>query len=212
YVCPECNKLVEDREAVKFRLYSRKKDVGCVHCDARIPLYDLIEKKFNEDEFLRKVQELDAQAEINLDNESRELILVGHMMTTCAEGGQIYRGYTNSDHGIDGEIEFKNKKGKATGKKVYVQLKSGDSYTYQRKKDEKEIFTIKNERHIEYWQNQVCEVYLVHRRSDGVIRWMNVSEYLRKRKDKEKKQIVFEGEPFTVHTLRKLRDEYLGGD
>ena len=102
--------------------------------------------------------------------------------------------------------------GKATGKKVYVQLKSGDSYTYQRKKDEREIFTIKNERHIEYWQNQVCEVYLVHRRSDGVIRWMNVSEYLRKRKDKEKKQIVFEGEPFTVYTLRKLRDEYLGGN
>jgi small GTP-binding protein len=212
YVCPKCNKGVENREAVKFRLYGGKKDVGCVHCDARIPLYDLIEKKFNKDEFLRKVQELDAQAEINLDNESRELILVGHMMTTCAEGGQIYRGYTNSDHGIDGEIEFKDKKGKATGKKAYVQLKSGDSYTYERKKDEKEIFTIKNERHIEYWQNQVCEVYLVHRRSDGVIRWMNVSEYLRKRKDKEKKQIVFEGEPFTVHTLRKLRDEYLGSN
>ena len=95
---------------------------------------------------------------------------------------------------------------------MYLQLKSGDSYTYQRKKDEKEIFTIKNERHIEYRQEQECEVYLVHRRSDGVIRWMNVSEYLRKRKDKEKKQIVFEGEPFTVHTLRKLRDEYLGGN
>lgn len=52
----------------------------------------------------------------------------------------------------------------------------------------------------------------MHWRSDGVIRWMNVGEYLRKRKDKERKQIVFEGEPFTVHTLRKLRDEYLGGD
>jgi small GTP-binding protein len=212
YVCPKCSKPVENREAVKFRLYGGKKDVGCVHCDARIPLYDLIEKKFNEDEFLRKVQALDAQADINLDNESRELILVGHMITTCAEGGQIYRGYTNSDHGIDGEIEFKNNKGKATGKKLYVQLKAGDSYMYERKKDEKEIFKIKNERHIEYWQEQVCDVYLVHRRSDGVIRWMNVSEYLRKRKDKEKKQIVFEGEPFTVYTLLELRDKYLGRD
>jgi hypothetical protein len=40
---------------------------------------------------------------------------------------------------------------------------------------------------------------------------MNVSEYLRKRKDKQKKQIVFEGEPFTVYTLLELRSEYLGG-
>ena len=91
-----------------------------------------------------------------------------------------------------------------------MQLKSGDSYTYRRKNDEKETFTIKNERHIEYRQEQVCEVYPVHRRPDDVIRWMNVSEYLRKRKDKKEKKVVFEGEPFTVYTLLKLRDEYLG--
>ncbi|MHC4476366.1 MAG: DUF4365 domain-containing protein [Planctomycetota bacterium] len=89
---------------------------------------------------------------------------------------------------------------------MYLQLKSGDSYTYERKRDEKEISTIRKERHIEYWQNQPCDVYLVHRRSDGVIRWMNVTEYLRTRKDKKSAQVVFEGEPFTMHTLRQLRD------
>ncbi|GAG61393.1 unnamed protein product, partial [marine sediment metagenome] len=193
-----------------FILYSGKKDIGCVHCDARISLYDLIEKKFNEDKFLRRVQELDARAGINLDNESKEIILVGHMQTISGGAGQIYRGYTRSDHGIDGEIEFKDDQGKASGKKVYLQLKSGDSYIFERKRDEKEIFTVKNNRHINYWQNQVCEVYLVHRRSDGIIRWMNVSKYLRKRKDKKSMQIEFEGEPFTVYTLLKLRDEYLG--
>jgi hypothetical protein len=52
----------------------------------------------------------------------------------------------------------------------------------------------------------------VHRRSDGVIQWMNVSEYLRKRKDKQEKKVVFKGEPFTVYTLLKARDEYLGLD
>ena len=52
----------------------------------------------------------------------------------------------------------------------------------------------------------------MHRRSDGVIRWVNVSEYLRKRKDKKEKKVVFEGEPFTVYTLLKARDEYLGRD
>ena len=212
YVCTKCNKPVENREAIKFRLAQGKKDIVCSYCDERIVLYDLIEKKFNQDEFLRKVQELDARANINLDNESKDLILVGHAIETAGQAGQIYRPVTWSDWGVDGEIEFKDEEGNATGKKVYVQLKSGDSYTYQRKKDGKEIFTIKNERHIEYWQKQVCEVYLVHRRSDGVIRWMNVSEYLRKRKDKKDKKVVFEGEPFTVYTLLKLRDQYLGRD
>jgi hypothetical protein len=40
-----------------------------------------------------------------IDNESRELLAVHHTGFIVAEAGQIYRGYTNSDHGIDGEIE-----------------------------------------------------------------------------------------------------------
>lgn len=59
-----------------------------------------------------------------IDNESRELILVGHAFAIAGEAGQIYRGYTNSDHGIDGEIEFKYDDGKASGKRLYLQLKS----------------------------------------------------------------------------------------
>ena len=53
------------------------------------------------------------QAQAVLDNESKELILVGHAYVIAGEAGQIYRQYTNSDHGIDGEIEFKNSKGEA---------------------------------------------------------------------------------------------------
>ena len=41
-----------------------------------------------------------------IDNESHELLAVHHKGLIVAEVGQIYRGYTNSDHGIDGEIEF----------------------------------------------------------------------------------------------------------
>ena len=73
-----------------------------------------------------------------IDNESHELILVGDVFSIVAEAGQIYRGYTNSDHGIDGEIEFKTT-GKATGK-VYLQLKSGDSYLTKRRRDGAEVF------------------------------------------------------------------------
>ena len=60
-----------------------------------------------------------------------------------AEAGQIYRGYTNSDHGIDGEIEFKDDQGRASGKRLYVQLKSGDSYLNKRRSDGAEVFQIR---------------------------------------------------------------------
>ena len=52
---------------------------------------------------------------------------VHHTGFIVAEAGQIFRPTANSDHGIDGEIEFKTDRGRASGKRLYVQLKSGDS-------------------------------------------------------------------------------------
>jgi len=46
---------------------------------------------------------------------------------------------------------------------------------------------------------------LVIRTSDGEIRWMNVTEYLKKHGEKTK-QIEFDGEPFTAVNVMKLRD------
>ena len=110
--------------------------------------------------------------------------------------------------GIDGEIEFKDHDGNASGFRVYLQLKSGDSYLYQCK-DGQEIFTIKNHRHVKYWVNQPCPVMLVIRTSDGVARWMNVTRYLRSQKREKKpiKSIVFDGEAFTAHNVLHMRDE-----
>ena len=113
----------------------------------------------------------------------------------------------NSDWGIDGEIEFKDNQGKASGRRVYLQLKSGDSYLYKRERDGKEVFTIKNDRHVDYWQSQAYPVMLVIRTSDGSIRWMNVTEYLKKNgKGKKAKQVLFDGEPFTALNLVRMRD------
>jgi hypothetical protein len=50
-------------------------------------------------------------------------------------GGNPIEQAANSDHGIDGEIEFKDDQGRATGKRLYPQLKSGDSYLTKRKRD-----------------------------------------------------------------------------
>jgi WD40 repeat protein/transcription elongation factor Elf1 len=208
YVCPHCDEPLENRLAVQKRLEKGLKDIICPMCEKRVPLLDLIEEKFASSEFLQKVREMDELAGINLDNESRELILVGHAIATAAEAGQIFRPVTWADWGIDGEIEFKDADGKASGQRLYLQLKSGDSYLYQRKHDEAEVFTIKKARHAEYWLKQAYPVMLVIRTSDGRIRWMNVTEYLQEH-GKSTKQIVFEGEPFTALNVVRRRDELL---
>jgi HEAT repeat protein len=138
------------------------------------------------------------------DNESREGVLVGEVTKTIFEAGHIFRPTPNSDWGVDGEIEFKNERGEASGRRVYLQLKSGDSYLRTRKSDGKEIFTIKNPRHAEYWQSQPCPVLLVIRDSAGRIRWMNVSEYLQ-RYGASVRHIEFQGEPFTTESVKQMR-------
>ena len=76
------------------------------------------------------------------------------------------------------------------------------------KADGKEIFRIAKPRHAEYWLAQAYPVMLVVRTSDGQIRWMNVTDYLREHGAKTR-QIVFDGEPFTALNLVRLRDRLL---
>ncbi len=183
----------------------------CRKCGKPILLRDAIEKKFESPAVKEKAREMQGEVQAALDNESRELILVGHAFSIVAEAGQIYRGYTNSDHGIDGEIEFKDDRGRASGKRLYVQLKSGDSYLTKRQSDGAEVFQIKNERWADYWRQQAYPVMLVIRTSDGVIRWMDVSAYLERESERGTpvRRIVFEGERLDAMSVRRWRERAL---
>ncbi|HEX9929597.1 MAG TPA: DUF4365 domain-containing protein [Pyrinomonadaceae bacterium] len=207
YVCPHCETPFENEKAIEIRVNKGEKTILCPICEERFDILDLIEEKFASDEFGQKVREMEEQARIAIDNESRELILVGHAFAVAGEAGQIFRPTANSDWGIDGEIEFKDYENNASGKKVYLQLKSGDSYLRTRKRDEKEIFDIKP-RHAEYWLAHNYPVMLVIRTSDGEIRWMNATDYLRKH-GSDARQIVFDGEPFVWQNVIKLRDKLI---
>jgi GTPase SAR1 family protein len=207
YVCEHCGTPVTNHETVRKRLAAGRQEIICVDCEKQVPLWDLIEEKFASEETQATVRAMEEFARRAIDNESKELILVGHAFAIAGEASQIYRGYTNSDHGIDGEIEFKDNNGNASGRRLYLQLKSGDSYLEQRK-DGREVFKIKKERWAEYWTAQEYPVMLVIRASDGGIRWMNVSEYLKKQ-GKAVKQIVFDGEPLTAQSLWRMRDRVL---
>lgn len=108
----------------------------------------------------------------------------------------------------DGEIEFKNDKGQPSGSRVYLQLKTGDSYHGPRKADSPQVFRIKNPHHAGYWQSSKHPVMLVIRTPDGRIHWLNVTGYLKKH-GTGTKQIVFEGEPFTALNVVRLRSKVL---
>jgi hypothetical protein len=149
-----------------------------------------------------------------LSNQSKERALVGEVISTVALADQISREFNVSDQGIDMEIEFTDDNQKGTNRKLYLQLKSGDSYLYERKTDGAEIFTIKDERHAEYWMVSPFPVLLVIRNPDGEVRWMEVRGWLKLRSDDGKKpvkQIVFNGERFDVMSVRRWRDRVLGG-
>ncbi len=208
YVCqnPKCGEPVESARAVQNAIATNKKKLPCLYCGKQILIQDLIEEKFASERIRREVRELEEHSRMSIDNESRELILIGHAFAIASETGQIFRQMPNSEWGLDGEIEFKNDKGELSGKRVYLQLKSGGSYLHARKSDGKELFTIKDERQAEYWLAQASPVMLVIRTSDGQIRWMNVTDYLNRHGTKTL-QIIFDGEPFTALSVIRLKDK-----
>lgn len=213
YVCPECGTPVKDLEAVRRRLDAKKDFITCQECDARVPFIDFIEQRLKSDPVARKILAMDETATRELDTQALEQILIGHMMAIAGEANQIFRPVTMFDHGIDGEVEFKDNDGKASGKRIYIQLKSGNSYLRTRKGDGSEVFDVKDDRHLNYWINQPVDVYLVIRQTDEltgqqVIRWMNVTRYLKTRKDKTSRQILFTGEKLDMEAVWKVRDGF----
>jgi small GTP-binding protein len=212
YVCPHCGTPAGNREVAMKKLEQGKKDILCINCDdptKRIPLWDELEELFASSQLKETVRNLRRQSEIVLDNADKERTLVGEVISIVSLAGQICRELTVSDNGIDMEIEFKSDTGEATARKLYLQLKSGDSYLRRRMRDGSEVFRIKNERHARYWMGQAFPVYLVVRTSDGEIRWMEIRDWLRHESDDGQKvvsEIVFSGERFDVLSVRRKRD------
>jgi len=233
YVCPHCGTPVANREVAmkrlddwlqnrptepntppwfKFRKSKEEPSIICSECEKRVPLWDSMEQCFSSADIQQRVRELQEESAIVLDNESKERALVGEVISTVALAGQITREFAVSDHGIDMEIEFKDDHHVATGQRLYLQLKSGDSYLRIRKLDGEETFTIKDERHARYWMAQKFPVLLVIGTSNGEVRWMEVRDWLKRATNNGQtpvKQIVFQGERFDVMSVRRWRAKML---
>jgi hypothetical protein len=208
YVCQTCGYAVADTEAVRRRLALNKAFIYCQQCDARVELIDHIEQRLATDPVARRVLSMDRTATSELSAQALEQILIGHMMAICGEANQIFRPVSMFDYGIDGELEFRGDDGQPSGRKIYVQLKSGESYI-RTHKDGKEIVEIRNERHLDYWVNQPVDVFLVIRDGAQTIRWMNVTETLRKPTEKKNRRLIFDGRRLDARAVWLGRDEYL---
>ena len=102
---------------------------------------------------------------------------VGLMLT---ELGLIFRTTSNSDVGIDGQIEYVNNEGKVTGKIAAVQIKSGDSYLYESKSDSENFTFYPDEKHKYYWEKFPIPVILfVHSPSRDKVYFVDARHYFR---------------------------------
>ena len=130
---------------------AKKEFITCQECDEKVPFIDFIEQRLKSDPVARKILAMDATTTTReLDTQALEQILIGHMMTIAGEANQIFRPVTMFDYGIDGEVEFKDNDGKASGKRIDFQLKCGNSYEGTPKSDGSEVFDVSNDRHLEY--------------------------------------------------------------
>jgi small GTP-binding protein len=213
YICSGCGRPFKDLELIQELLAEGQKTIVCQKCRTEVVLIDFIEQRLKSDPVARQIFKMEENANRELDTQALEQTLIGHVQAITGEANQIFRELTKFDYGIDGEVEFKDNDGRPSGKKIYVQLKSGNSYLRTRRSDGLEVFDVKNDHHLEYWISQPVDVYLVIRQTDKqtgeqTIRWMNVTRYLKNRKDKKSRQIIFDGEALTMETVWRLRDAF----
>ena len=89
----------------------------------------------------------------------------------------IWRETPNSDVGIDGQIEFRNEEGKATGNLAAVQIKSGVSYIG---KNHPYIRFRPSAKHANYWREFPVPVLLViHDPASDALYWTDARQQLR---------------------------------
>jgi hypothetical protein len=216
FFCPKCKEEATDRRAIDAALHKKRPGILCAYCDLEAPgmidLNDVLERQFASKEGEAGADQAGRRANDEITAASKEGVMVGEVQTIVFSANQIYRTVAEPDEGVDGEIEFRNPRKKATGLTYRVQLKSGDSHL-RKLKDGTEKFSMK-EHYEDLWAGKgTVPVLLIIRTSDGRIRYMNATEAIRKAQKanvgRPVTQIVFTGEDFTKEALLRLRDERL---
>lgn len=113
-------------------------------------------------------------------NNFQERIGVYKVGLKITELGLIFRETLNSDVGIDGQIEYVNSRGEATGKIIAVQIKSGDSYLNESKSDKNNWTFYPDEKHKAYWEMYpIPVILLVYSPGNDKIFFIDARHYLK---------------------------------
>jgi hypothetical protein len=205
----------------------QKADTECDKCGLRFGLWDALEKKFASDMVRARVEGLQAGDAIRLDSRRKGKLLaleVGARITSADQ--KCFEIPGTEDEGIDMEVEFTDDDGKGIGKRLYLQLKAGNSHLTTRKEDGAEIFKIKKQSWVKYWLKQPHPVMLVigtlpkeDDRFSGKdklefadVRWMEISSVLRRESQDGKKpvkHIEFKGERLDMTSVHWWREKAL---
>lgn len=233
YVCPKCHTSKGNAKALMRRLLERKKlaETVCDVCDHRFPLWDPLEQLFASDDVRKQVEELEAADESRLASRRKDkklLLEVGARITSANQ--KWFAIPQDEDEGIDIEVEFCDDNGNGLGKKLGLQLKSGNSHLRPaRKSDGVEVFSIKDQRWVDYWLKQPHPVMLVigtfpeeddrfgdsQKKRFENVRWMEITSELRRLSEngtKPVKQIDFRGERLDLESVMKWRKKVLSGE
>ena len=222
YFCPKCKEEVTDRRAIDAALAKGRTKLVCNYCDPDdagvINLNDVLEKQFTSKEGGEQADAAGRKAGEEILAASKEGVMVGEVQSIVFSANQIYRIEAAPDEGVDGWIEFRNEKKKASGLYYRVQLKSGDSHLTKPKKGPQQ-FKLKAH-YAENWTghdvngDRKVPVLLIIRDSDGKMSYLNATEAIlnakKKAPGKPVKQIPFVGEEFTKDAVLRLRKERLG--
>ena len=136
------------------------------------------------------------------DNFQSERAGVNAIAVFASSHGMIWRENIIKDVGIDGQIEYVTSEGKATGRLVAVQVKSGPSY-FKHDHGDRWVF-YPNHKHLFYWERFPIPVILVlHSPANGQLAWIDVRQHLR-RADHTESGV---GIPKTSNLLTAPREE-----
>ena len=156
FVCPHCDTAVKDSELARQRLEERGEEayILCQGCEKRVPLWDSLEKRFASEAVKKSVALLQGAERIELDARRKGKLLALEVAARITSADQkCFEIPGVEDEGLDMEVEFTDGEGRGTGRRVYLQLKAGNSYL-TRRKDGAEIFRIKKQGWVKYWLKQ----------------------------------------------------------
>jgi small GTP-binding protein len=224
YLCQRCDWPVRDSE-LSMRLLERDGEsasIVCQNCRNPVPLWDSLEQRFASEAVKKLVELLKSQERVELDTRRQGKLLALEVAARITSADQkCFEIPGVEDEGLDMEVEFTDADGRGAGKRIYLQLKSGNSYLRRRKSDGAEIFPIKKQSWVRYWLKQDRPVLLVigtfpddtdelrgtSKERFANIRWMEIGDLLRSATEPVK-QIVFRGERLDAVSVRGWRDRW----